>query len=406
MSNFQILSNTIQSNHRNYLLQCFIDAEEVWIATAFLKNSGLDLLLPAIKKHIDANKAIKIITGQNFGLTEPKALKRLQDIFKTKVNAALYLDKAEDKQKIFHPKLFLFRKTDKAIIISGSSNITSGGLISNEEFSVCVETTVSGPQWKMAIEYFEHITTKENADLASLMIINRYEQFYNEQKKARDKQKASPDKKSSEYSFDYTKLKKRLKEYRNADYLEELNLRIKDYRKARLLLDEIADTSGLTQTRFEEIIDTLVGKEGMWGLWRSGSLLRLRHKVYTCKKEFRSLVKFIKENKELAASKVFNQGKILVEAIKGARMNYVTEIMMTYQPDRFANLNSNPINVLKKEAGVYFKSHSSSFNGEDYGEYCKVVMEICQTLNLKNMLEADSFFNDIYWKLKKEGKLK
>jgi HKD family nuclease len=406
MAAVQLLSNTTKPNHKEYLLQCFTTADEVWIATAFLKNSGLNLLLPLIQKHINDDKRILIITGQNFGLTEPKALRVLHDMFESKITANLYLDKAEDEQKVFHPKLFVFKSGNKGVVVSGSANITNGGLVGNEEFSVCVETSTSNTEWKEALAYFTGIADTSKADLVSLLIINRYEQFYNEQKKLREKQKSAPDKKSGQYTFDYAKLKERLKEYRNADYLKDLNKRVKDYRNAKRLLDEIADTVRLSQGRFEEIIDTLVGKAGMWGLWRSGSLLRLRHEVYQCKNEFRALVKFIKDHQELPISKLFTQSKKLVEDVEGARINYVTEIMMTYQPNRLASLNSNPINVLHKEAGVYFKSHSNSFTGEDYEEYCKVVLEICKKLNLTNMLEADSFFNDIYWKLKAEGKVK
>jgi hypothetical protein len=73
--------------------------------------------------------------------------------------------------------------------------------------------------------------------------------------------------------------------------------------------------------------------------------------------------------------------------------------MMTFQPERFGNLNGNPIKVLKKEAGVYFKSHSSLYTGDNYQEYCLIIREICNELELKNLLEVDSFFNIIYWKL-------
>lgn len=405
MSAVQSIYNIVEPGHKNHLLQCFDKAEEVWIATAFLKMSGLDLLLPAIKRHCNAGKQIQIITGQNFGLTEPKALKLLHDFFDHKIHAKLFLDKAEDKQKVFHPKLFLFRHGDKGIIVSGSANITSGGLVSNEEFSVSIEIAVSNPQWKSALDYFDCITGKEKSDLVSKVIIKRYEQFYEEQKKAREKQKVSPDKKSSEYSFDYSKLKERLKKYRNEEYLQNLNERIYDYKVARQLLDEIANTDNLSHSRFKEIIDNLVGKKGASGLWRSGSLYRHRFDVHECQKEFKNLVQTIKDKQMLAASKVFEEGKKLVNSVRGAAINYVAEIMMTYQPGRFANLNSNPIKVLDNEAGVYFKSHSSSFNGDDYEEYCGVVLEICNELHLKDMLEADSFFNDIYWALKKEGNL-
>lgn len=65
------------------------------------------------------------------------------------------------------------------------------------------------------------------------------------------------------------------------------------------------------------------------------------------------------------------------------------------------NMNRNPITVLKLEGGVNLKAHSSSFTSGDYAEYCELIKEISLKLGLRNMLEADTFFNEIYWKLDK-----
>jgi HKD family nuclease len=361
--------------------------------------SGLNLLLPSIKKHIKLNRPIHIIAGQNFGLTEPEALRKLYDDFGTYTNAKFYLDKAEGNQSIFHPKLFIFKKDSKGFIISGSANITNGGLIKNKEASLVIETSISSNTWRETIKYYEEICKKDSADSLSLMIINRYKDFYEEQKRIRQKQKASPDKKSSDYNFTYLKLKNRLKDYKIEDFKEKFKQREADYKKAKVLLNEIVDSKRLTQGRFEEIIELLVGKSGQKALWQSGSMNRHKAKVFECKDEFRTLVKFIKENQKSSPNNVFSTAKELVQDVNGARINYVTEIMMTFQPERFGNLNSNPIKVLKEEAGVYFKSHSSSYNGDNYQEYCLIIREICNELELKNLLEVDSFFNIIYWKL-------
>lgn len=399
METTKFISNNNSSNHLKVILNYLEDADEIWLATAFLKMSGLNLLLPHIKKHIKLNKPIHIIAGQNFGLTEPEALRKLYDDFGTYTNAKFYLDKAEGNQSIFHPKLFIFKKDSKGFIISGSANITKGGLTTNKEASLFVETSISSVVWKETIKYYNEICNNENADSLSLMIINRYKDFYEEQKIIRRKQKVSPDKKSSDYSFSYVKLKKRLNEYKIADFKEKFKQREKDYKQAKELLIEIVDLKRLTQVRFEEIIELLVGKSGQKALWQSGSMNRHKAKVFECKDEFRKLVKFIKENQKSSPNTVFSKAKELVQDVNGARINYVTEIMMTFQPERFGNLNGNPIKVLKEEAGVYFKSHSSLYTGDDYQEYCLIIREICNELELKNLLEVDSFFNIIYWKL-------
>lgn len=403
METTKFISNHNSSNHLKVILKHLEGADEIWLATAFLKMSGLNLLLPSIKKHIKLNRPIHIIAGQNFGLTEPEALRKLYDDFGTYTKAKFYLDKAEGNRPIFHPKLFVFKKDSKGIIISGSANITNGGLIKNKEASLVVETSILSNTWEETIKYYEEICKKDNADSLSLMIINRYKDFYEEQKRIRQKQKASPNKKSSDYSFSYLKLKKRLKDYKIEDFKEKFKQREADYKKAKVLLNEIVDSKRLTQVRFEEIIELLVGKSGQKALWQSGSMNRHKAKVFECKDEFRTLVKFIKENQKSSPKSVFSTAKELVQNVNGARINYVTEIMMTFQPERFANLNNNPITVLKEEAGVYFKSHSSSYNGDDYQEYCLITQEICGEFELKNLLEVDSFFNEIYWKLKQEN---
>jgi len=401
MGNIRFISNNI-GNHLDVILQNFEDAEEIWLATAFLKVSGLILLIPTFKKHIKSNKKLHIIAGKNFGLTEPEALRILYDEFGSSTSTKFYLDKAEDNHSVFHPKLFLFKHRNKGIILSGSANITNGGLTNNKEASLLVETDTSYSAWKESIAYFEEMCNPKNAEPLSLMVINRYKDFYNEQKRIREQQKVAPEKKSSDYTFEYENLIKRLKDYKKGDYKQIFGQREKDYEAAKQLLLEIADSNRLTQSRFEEIIDLLVGKSGQSPLWKSGSMNRHKAKVYECKNEFRTLVKFIKENQKSSPKAVFSRAKELVEYVYGAGINYITEIMLTFQPERFANLNDNPITVLKKEAGVYFKSNSKSFNGDDYQEYCLITREICDKLGLKNMLEVDSFFNEIYWNLKNE----
>lgn len=400
---FQILTNDTKKNHLVSLLTLFEDAQEIWLATAFLKNSGLQLIKYSIKNHLKKGGLLKVIAGKHFGLTEPKALLDLYEIASIHKNASFFLDNALSATKVFHPKLFVFINGDNATVVSGSANITSGGMVENEEISLLVNMPVYSDNFTYLKKHFDTITNKKNAEAVNLLAIKRYEAFYNEQKEARKNQKTVPPKSSQEYDFDYSKLKKWLTTYDLKAFKSQVRQRELDYQKAEKLLDDIA-TKPLSQEKFEETIDRLVGKKGQAGLWKSGSLLRLRFKVYKYKQEFIDLVAFIKENRKKTAGEVFENAKKYVNKIEGARMNYVTEIMMTYEPERFANLNSNPITVLDKEAGLYIKSHSNSFNADDYNLYCEIIKEIGNEFDLKNMLEVDSFVNEIYWKLKNEAK--
>lgn len=395
MSHARYIANAHQGhNHLSCYQGQFAWPDKIYIATAFLKQSGLALLLPTIKNHLKAGRALKIIAGVNFGLTEPKALRLLFNLFKDYPKAALYLYRPSKEQVVFHPKMFLARAVGRAAITIGSANLTKGGLIGNIESSLFFETTPKDPLWKSTLSSFKNLL--KLSDPVSLMLIENYELYFKEQEKQRKHAKPHP----QQFDFNYGQLRKRLKAYREDEDKDWFGQRVKSYKQAKKRLNEIAGSPNLTDQRFIEIIDELVSKNGTYGLWHSGSLFRLRKKVYPCKNEFRELLKFIRQNKDNPAHEVFNGGKLLVRKVSGASVNYLTEIMMTYNPSNFANLNRNPIKVLNEAAGVYFKAHSSSFNGDDYERYCMLLKEINRELGLRNMLETDSFFNDIYWKLK------
>jgi hypothetical protein len=83
------------------------------------------------------------------------------------------------------------------------------------------------------------------------------------------------------------------------------------------------------------------------------------------------------------------------DKINGIGVNILTEILMTLDPKKFANLNKNPLFVLK-----FFGKplpDASSFKAVDYQEYVELLSKIRDKLNVKTFLEIDSFFNYVYW---------
>lgn len=105
------------------------------------------------------------------------------------------------------------------------------------------------------------------------------------------------------------------------------------------------------------------------------------------------------ERQKESPFEVFEAGLKFKENIPGVGVNILTEVMMTFQPERFANLNNNPLTVLIN-VGCNLKKTAASYSGQDYQSYCDLISEIRKELNLKNNLEVDSFFNHNYWKLK------
>ena len=393
--------SNITNNHSKRLISLIHSSDEIWIATAFLKTSGLNLLLPAIKQHLVANKSLYIIAGQNFALTEPAALHTLRELFRNNPNAKLFLANANNPGEVFHPKLFMFRKNDDCIIVSGSANLTAGGLQNNIECSLLIKAKENDVVSKDVLSFMKILISEKYSKEASLLVIKQYETFYNKQKQHNRQSTAIPELSKSQRSFNYNTLYYYFKKYDNTERETTYKNKTNDYAKARRVLNEIADHRHLNKVIFAALLDKLVGSAEESRLWHSGSLFRLRRKVYPYHQQFQRLVKYIKNHANNEASLLFAKAKKIVDKIEGAGPNYITEIMMTYNSDDYANMNSNPLTVLRKKGGLNIKASSASYDGTDYKEYCEIIKDISKHLGLRNMLEADSFFNDIYWRLKK-----
>lgn len=374
--------------------------DQAFFAVAFLKTSGLNILIKPFKDFLKSGGQLTIVVGQNFALTEPNALLELRNLFKPFPTSKLFLAKANVATNVFHPKLYLFKSQKDCCVISGSANITKGGLIDNKETSIVADCNENDAVWKDAKSYFDTLLNLENSDEATLLVIKQYETFFEQQKQYNKRAKPIPTKTKSQLAFDYNNLVKHFKKFNNSERQENFKEKLNKYKKAKAILDQIADNTRLTQAQFEPLLDSLVGSKDEYNLWHSGSLFRLRRSVYPYFKEFRDLVRYIRDNKNQSADIVFENAKEKVKMIEGAAVNYITEIMMTYNNKEFANMNKNPLTVLRTEGGVNIKASSSSFSGADYDEYCELIKEICSKLGLQNMLEADSFFNEIYWEIK------
>ena len=115
-------------SHNQLLNELLSNATEVYIATAFLKKAAINILLPYFSKPI----LFKIIAGYNFGITDPEALTTLRIQADRSTSISGYLVNMNLKQ-VFHPKLYLIKDFQHCHIITGSANMTNGGLNVNNE---------------------------------------------------------------------------------------------------------------------------------------------------------------------------------------------------------------------------------------------------------------------------------
>ena len=100
---------------QNELQKC----EEFYIAVAFITESGITPLLQNLKELEQKNVKGKILTTDYLAFSQPKALKRLNNLSNIEVRLYQVTDSYG-----FHPKGYIFKNTNYYNILIGSSNLT------------------------------------------------------------------------------------------------------------------------------------------------------------------------------------------------------------------------------------------------------------------------------------------
>jgi HKD family nuclease len=136
----------------NQIHKELVGSQRFQIATAMVSMAGVARLDRSIHLCMAKGGRGKILIGVDLP-SDPSAIDRLLEI------ATEYPEQLELKyfcplrNRIFHPKFFLFRgKTGKACAIIGSSNLTDGGLAENYEANVWVGSSLIANQLG---EYFD-----------------------------------------------------------------------------------------------------------------------------------------------------------------------------------------------------------------------------------------------------------
>jgi HKD family nuclease len=98
---------------------------DVWIAVAFVSGAGVN----ALERLIDGKEGVTLrVTARAAAITSPDALLALRDRLGADVSVVIGRGAS-----LFHPKLWLIRDADSLHVLSGSGNLTEGGLSTNSE---------------------------------------------------------------------------------------------------------------------------------------------------------------------------------------------------------------------------------------------------------------------------------
>jgi superfamily II DNA or RNA helicase len=107
-------------------------AQSVDLAVSFLMTSGARLVLPHLRDLLERGGRLRLLTGDYLDVTEPTALRLMQDL---ENDRQLYVFQADDIP--FHPKAWMFSFADgSGALIVGSSNLSRSALTEGIEWNL------------------------------------------------------------------------------------------------------------------------------------------------------------------------------------------------------------------------------------------------------------------------------
>ncbi len=119
----------ILENNKEYGFKTF------YVIVAYVKSSGVKHLKDQINAFKATNGYTKAVVGIDQKNTSYQGLKLMLSLFDE-----IYIFHNDKPINTFHPKVYVFeKKNKKAILFTGSSNFTEGGLFTNYETNFCLE---------------------------------------------------------------------------------------------------------------------------------------------------------------------------------------------------------------------------------------------------------------------------
>lgn len=123
------------------LLEAINHADDIAIATAFIRMTGVRLIKTALEDALDRGARVRILTGDYLGVTDPYALRYLMLLQEQGADVKVFESRGKTS---FHMKAYLFTRSQtvegiEGCAFIGSSNLSHAALVSGLEWNLKVD---------------------------------------------------------------------------------------------------------------------------------------------------------------------------------------------------------------------------------------------------------------------------
>ena len=140
----------------NHLLRSIAKADEIRFLVAFLLESGVRLIGPALRDAARHGARIRILTGTYLSITEPSAIYYLLNLLGDAAEIRLF----KDPDRSFHPKAYIFdyhHDPNASEVYVGSSNLSKSALATGIEWNYRILRKAAPEDYDRFSEEFERL---------------------------------------------------------------------------------------------------------------------------------------------------------------------------------------------------------------------------------------------------------
>ncbi|REJ07742.1 DEAD/DEAH box helicase family protein [Halobacillus trueperi] len=168
----KLITNQLVDEVLDYIHQ----SNTIYILSAFIMKSGVQMLYPALKEAASRGADIKILTGDYLYVTQPEALELLSELPGETVEIRLW----QSRGRSFHPKAFMFNTEEDGALIVGSSNLSNSALTNGVEWNLYMQSFLSEDTYEDARNHFIKLFSDDTTMKVNKETIKKYEEKHTE----------------------------------------------------------------------------------------------------------------------------------------------------------------------------------------------------------------------------------
>ncbi len=156
------------------LREAMLAADRVDILSAFLQQSGIDLLFADIQDALVRGVRVRLLTGDYLGISSADALRTLLRLANDHPGFSPFFYETEGGTA-FHPKSYIFYRGDRSVAYVGSSNLSRSALQKAVEWNLRLISSDDEPTFAAIAARFESLLANSKTKPLTRAIVDAYE---------------------------------------------------------------------------------------------------------------------------------------------------------------------------------------------------------------------------------------